>query len=116
MVRNAGGRAFDAIRTLSVLQTIGAPGTIVVMHHTDCGVTHFHDADVKKALLEIAPAEEEAIQAMKFGEITNGPEQSVKEDVRLIRASPLIRKSTRIVGLVYDIKTGLLSEVIDADN
>jgi carbonic anhydrase len=34
MVRNAGGRAFDAIRTLSVLQTIGAPGTIVVMHHT----------------------------------------------------------------------------------
>lgn len=34
MVRNAGGRALDAIRTLSVLQTIGAPGTIVVMHHT----------------------------------------------------------------------------------
>ena len=34
MVRNVGGRALDAIRTLSVLQTIGSPGTIVVMHHT----------------------------------------------------------------------------------
>lgn len=34
MVRNAGGRVFDAIRTLAVLQTIGAPGTIAVMHHT----------------------------------------------------------------------------------
>ena len=34
MIRNAGGRALDAIRTLSVLQTIGSPGTIVVMHHT----------------------------------------------------------------------------------
>lgn len=34
MVRNAGGRAFDAIRTLAVLQTIGNSGTIVVMHHT----------------------------------------------------------------------------------
>jgi hypothetical protein len=34
MVRNAGGRAFDAIRTLSVLQTIGDPRTIIVMHHT----------------------------------------------------------------------------------
>lgn len=33
-VRNAGGRAFDAIRTLAVLQTIGSPGTIVIMHHT----------------------------------------------------------------------------------
>jgi hypothetical protein len=40
MVRNAGGRAFDAIRSLSVLQTIGDPGTIVVMHHT--GQSHHH--------------------------------------------------------------------------
>lgn len=34
MVRNAGGRVLDAIRTLAILQTIGNPGTIVVMHHT----------------------------------------------------------------------------------
>jgi carbonic anhydrase len=34
MIRNAGSRAFDAIRSMAVLQTIGAPGTIVVMHHT----------------------------------------------------------------------------------
>jgi hypothetical protein len=39
MVRNAGGRAFDAIRTLSVLQTIGNPGTIVVLHHTGKSVS-----------------------------------------------------------------------------
>jgi carbonic anhydrase len=69
MVRNAGGRAFDAIRTLSVLQTIGAPGTIVVMHHTDCGLTHYHDDNIKAALGEIAPEEKEAIEGMKFGEI-----------------------------------------------
>jgi carbonic anhydrase len=104
MVRNAGGRAFDAIRTLSVLQTIGNPGTIVVMHHTgkisfddcpsltplifpwplpnrpicsdmelpDCGLTHYHDADIKKALFEIDPGSRELIEASKFGEITNG--------------------------------------------
>jgi hypothetical protein len=34
MVRNAGGRVVDVIKTLAVLQTIGAPGTIAVMHHT----------------------------------------------------------------------------------
>ena len=38
MVRNAGGRVFDAIRTLAVLQTIGAPGTIAVMHHTGMSI------------------------------------------------------------------------------
>lgn len=33
-------------------------------------MTHFHDADIKKALLEIAPHEKESIEASKFGEIT----------------------------------------------
>lgn len=69
MIRNAGGRAFDAIRTLTALQTIGAPGTIVVMHHTDCGMSHFHDAAIKDALRELAPGEEAAIEKMQFGEI-----------------------------------------------
>ncbi|KAF1998102.1 hypothetical protein P154DRAFT_524405 [Amniculicola lignicola CBS 123094] len=70
MVRNAGGRAFDAIRTLAALQTIGRPGTIAVMHHTDCGMTHFHDDAIKKALIELAPEVKESIEASKFGEIT----------------------------------------------
>jgi carbonic anhydrase len=69
MVRNAGGRVFDAIRTLAVLQTIGQPGTIVVMHHTDCGMTHFHDDAIKEALLQIAPEGKASIEASKFGEI-----------------------------------------------
>jgi carbonic anhydrase len=33
-VRNAGGRAMDAVRTLAVLQTIAPIHTIAVMHHT----------------------------------------------------------------------------------
>ncbi|PVH78708.1 carbonic anhydrase [Cadophora sp. DSE1049] len=107
MVRNAGGRVLDAIRTLAVLQTIGNPGTIVVMHHTDCGMTHFHDAAIKKALIEIAPGEKEGIEGSKFGEITG----SVLEDLALLRASPLIKKDTQIVGLKYDIHTGVLTQV-----
>ncbi|EPE31225.1 beta-carbonic anhydrase, cab [Glarea lozoyensis ATCC 20868] len=69
MVRNAGGRAFDAIRTLSVLQTIGAPRTIAIMHHTDCGMTHFHDDAIKKALIELSPGGKTNIEKMQFGEI-----------------------------------------------
>lgn len=69
MIRNAGGRVLDALRTLTALQTIGAPGTIVVMHHTDCGMSHFHDADIKAALGELAPEEKETIGGMEFGEI-----------------------------------------------
>ncbi|KAK4935064.1 hypothetical protein LTR10_023796 [Elasticomyces elasticus] len=111
MVRNAGGRVFDAIRTLATLQTIGAPGTIVVMHHTDCGLTHYHDRDIKDALLQFAPADaHDLIEATRFGEIID-VEDSIREDVAILKASPLIKNSTRIVGLSYDINTGILSEV-----
>ncbi len=90
MVRNAGGRVFDALRTLAVLQTIGPPGTIVVMHHTgtstllmsnscltadkswqDCGLTHYHDSKIREALSELAPGDKTAIEATRFGEIKN---------------------------------------------
>lgn len=40
MIRNAGGRAIDSIRSLAVLQTIGNHGTIVVMHHTGKQIIH----------------------------------------------------------------------------
>lgn len=38
-------------------------------------------------------------------------EESIREDLKLLTASPLIRKDTQLVGLKYDIATGLLSEV-----
>jgi carbonic anhydrase len=58
MVRNAGGRVFDQIRTLCALQTM-----------LDCGMTHFHDKNIKEALIGLVPEEEENIEGMKFGEI-----------------------------------------------
>jgi len=116
MVRNAGGRAFDAIRTLSVLQTIGNPGTIVVMHHTDCGMSHYHDSDIKKALLEVNPEAKDLVESLKFGEISNGIEDSIRTDIAILKASPLIKKTTQIVGLAYDIESGVLREVDEKEN
>ncbi|KAK0270683.1 hypothetical protein LTR35_013965 [Friedmanniomyces endolithicus] len=111
MVRNAGGRVFDALRTLAVLQIIGSPGTIVVMHHTNCGVTHFHDSKIRGALSELAPTDKTAIEATNFGEIKGSIEESVIEDLEILRASPWIKKSTQLIGLKYDIDTGKLEVV-----
>jgi carbonic anhydrase len=74
-------------------------------------MAHFHDTDIQKALSEIAPQEKERIEASKFGEIKGSVEESVLEDLAILKASPLIKQSTQIVGLVYDIKTGILTEV-----
>ena len=36
---------------------------------------------------------------------------SVVEDVKIIKASPYLRKDLKVYGYVYDIKTGKLEEV-----
>jgi len=38
-------------------------------------------------------------------------EDSIREDLALLKASPLIKKTTQIVGLKLDINTGILTEV-----
>ncbi|KAL7809705.1 carbonic anhydrase [Trichoderma aethiopicum] len=114
MVRNAGGRAMDAIRSISVLQAIAGAKTLVVLHHTDCGMTHFHDARVREALIQIAPQEKETINATKFGEITGSIEESVEEDVENLRSSPFILPGTSIVGLKMDTFTGVVTKVTEA--
>ncbi|KEF52302.1 carbonate dehydratase [Exophiala aquamarina CBS 119918] len=114
-VQNAGGRAFDAIRTLSVLQAIGNPGTIVVIHHTDCGMTHFHNNDIRKALVEQNPTSKGFVESMELGEITDGIEKSIR-DIVALKKSPLIKQHTNIIGLAYDTDTGLLSEVLERES
>ena len=100
-------------------------------------MTHFHDSAIKKALVEIAPGEKESIDGSKFGEIIGSwvflfhdmsilqdlvmtsycrIEESVLEDLEILRASPLIKKDTQIVGLKYDIHTGVLTQVHKGKN
>lgn len=45
--------------------------------------------------------------------ILSSIEDSVREDVAMLKASPFINKETQIVGLKYDIFTGELSVVGD---
>lgn len=35
-------------------------------------MTHYHDSDIKKALLEVNPEAKDLIESLKFGEITGG--------------------------------------------
>lgn len=38
-------------------------------------------------------------------------EESIREDVEFLKASPLIKDDTQIIGLAYDTATGALTEV-----
>ena len=53
VIRVAGGRAAAALPSLLVLSAVGnngAKGTIMVVHHTDCGLVHHSDVEICEIL------------------------------------------------------------------
>ncbi|MDB5074902.1 MAG: carbonic anhydrase, partial [Chloroflexi bacterium] len=48
VIRNAGGRASDAIRSLVISQQLLGTREVVVVHHTDCGMLTFSDDQLRK--------------------------------------------------------------------
>src|SRR6266699_2525457 len=48
IIRNAGGRASDdAIRSLVISEQLLGTNTVVVIHHTDCGMLTFSNEDLR---------------------------------------------------------------------
>ncbi|KAL9115216.1 MAG: hypothetical protein Q9227_001010 [Pyrenula ochraceoflavens] len=87
---------------------------IAIIHHTDCGALLIDEAKIRALLKERAPSNTEIDEETTFGAIRD-VEQSVRDDIGVIRASPLIRRelAERATGYVYDIKTGMLRPVAE---
>jgi carbonic anhydrase len=107
VVRNAGGRTADAIRSLVISQQLLGTREVVVLHHTDCGMLTFTDEELKQKLRKDLEAETD-IAFLPFSDI----EKSVRDDVEAIRRSPLLLPNVPVSGFVYDVKTGGLQQVV----
>jgi carbonic anhydrase len=82
VVRNAGGRAADALRSLVISQQLLGTREVVVIHHTDCGMLTFTDAQLRKKVSDELGVETDTVP------VVLGPEQSVRDDVATIRGPP----------------------------
>ncbi len=111
VIRNAGGRAKDAIRSLAISQELLGTREIVVIHHTDCGMLTFTNEVIREKLGETLGAEAGTAAAALDFEPFPDVDQSVRDDVAAIKASPLVRKDVPITGFVYDVTTGKLHQV-----
>ncbi len=107
VIRNAGGVITDdAIRSLTISQRLLGTTSIMLIHHTDCGMLTFRDDDVKDAIAAdtgIRPAF--ALEA--FGDL----EEDVRQSIARIQACPFIPNKDDVRGFVYDCATGKLNEV-----
>lgn len=108
VIRNAGGVASDdAIRSLTISQRLLGTRSIVVVHHTDCGMETFSDDQLKATIVA------ETGQRPSFAfEAFPDARADVIQTIRRIRTSPFIPHTNDVRGFVYDVRTGSLEEVL----
>ncbi len=103
ILRNAGGRVTeDMLRSLVISQQQLGTREIVVLHHTDCGAQTFQNKDFQEHLKRELGVDVSDQDFLPFQDI----DESVREDMRLLKDSPLIPDDVVISGAVYDVDTG----------
>ena len=113
VIRNAGGLASDAIRSLAISQELLGTREIVVIHHTDCGMLTFTNEVICDRLGQSLGSEANAAALQLDFQPFPDVEQSVRDDLAILRKSPLLRKDVPITGYVYDVHTGRITKVED---
>ena len=107
VIRNAGGRAREALRSLVISQRLLGTNEIAVIHHTDCGMLTFTNPDLHAKVKKDLGADASHIDFLPFRDL----EESIREDVAFLLSSPLIPADVTIRGFLYDVRAGRLTEV-----
>jgi carbonic anhydrase len=107
----AGGRAIDALRSITVAQHLFGIKNIVVVHHSQCGATSFTADGIIRAYKREHQAD--ISNLYDRGSICiEDYEASLRRDTALIRSHAGTPKHVNIFGYFYDIDTGRLTEVV----
>ena len=117
VLRNIGGRITPVLlEELGMLgrigEVLGQPAGgggefhLIVLHHTDCGITRLTgDPAMLAHYFQIAEGQVEA-------KAVPDPRASVAVDVALLRTIPALPAQWLLSGIVYDVSTGLVEVVV----
>jgi carbonic anhydrase len=108
----AGGRAVDALRSITVAQHLFGIRNIVVVHHTYCGATSFTPEGLIKAFNA-----EQGIDISGLYDRCNiaisDYESSLQRDTRLFREWKGTPKEVNIYGYLFNIDTEALTLIVE---
>src|SRR5262245_29341988 len=108
----AGGRATDALRSITVAQHLFGIENVVIVHHTYCGATSFTADGIIKAHRPEHGRDISTLYGRQSICITEYAE-SLAYDTRLVRNSVGTPPHVNIYGCLYDIDTEELSTLIE---
>jgi len=114
VIRNAGGSAEDALRSLVISQRLLGTREIAIFHHTGCGMLLFTTEHLRKVVKDEHPGNPvvaEAVDKIDFLEFSH-LEESVQNDVKFLQEHPLVHPDTKITGWIYDVTTGKVTQVV----
>lgn len=102
VIRNAGARVTDdVLRSLALSVNELGVDTVVVMQHTQCGLAGKSDDELRArtgADLDFLAIEDHR--------------QALREDIERLAAQPFLGPVDTIGGLLYDVETGLVDDIV----
>ncbi|ATE52173.1 MULTISPECIES: beta-class carbonic anhydrase [Actinosynnema] len=108
VLRNAGGVVTDdMIRSLALSQRKLGTKEVLLVHHTNCGLELVTE-DAFKDELETDSGMRPPWSVEAFREVKD----SVRGSVNRVRNSPYLIHKDTVRGFVYDVRTGVLTEVL----
>jgi carbonic anhydrase len=107
----AGGRAVDALRSITVAQHLFGLENIVVVHHSFCGATSFTPEGLITAFQTEQGADISSLYHRENIAISDY-QSSLTRDTRLIRESQGTPRNVNIYGFLFDIDTERLTLVV----
>jgi carbonic anhydrase len=114
MIRNAGGSAREALRSIIISQQLLGTREIILVKHTQCGMATFNNEKGYEIVKENLSKEKGAeMEASKFDWLCfKDLDESVKEEVKWLRDNELVAaQGEEISGWVYDVGTGKVRKV-----
>ncbi len=105
-IRNAGGVVTDdVIRSLTISQRALGTRSVVLIHHTGCGLESLTEEFRHDLEMEVGQRPAWAVEAFR------DVEQDVRQSMQRVRTSPFLVHTDDVRGFVFDVTTGLLREI-----
>ncbi len=108
ILRNAGARVTDdVLRTLVLATHLLGVNRVLVMPHTDCRMASTDEAGIHAAISTKSGVD---TRSLDF-QTTSDQRGALLKDIVKIESYPLLHDEVRVMGAIYDVKSGLLTAV-----
>ncbi|MFD4635298.1 beta-class carbonic anhydrase [Streptomyces sp. NPDC058284] len=105
-IRNAGGVVTDdVIRSLAISQRALGTRSVVLIHHTNCGMETLTEEFRHDLEMEVGQRPSWAVES--FADV----DQDVRQSMARVRTSPFLPHTHDVRGFVFDVTSGLLREI-----